>query len=67
MFDPSEMQREEKLLLAVPPQILAHPDETNESSATSGSGPFETCRGGLTMSVGRGRPEVDGPRSTRRE
>jgi hypothetical protein len=30
-------------------------------------GTFETCRGGLTMSVGRGRPEVAGPRSKRRD
>jgi hypothetical protein len=40
MFDPSEMQRVEKLLLAMPPRILAHPGEANESSATSGSGPL---------------------------
>jgi hypothetical protein len=29
-LDPAEMQREEKLLLAVPPQILARPDEAIE-------------------------------------
>jgi hypothetical protein len=33
---------------------------------TSGFGTFATCRAGLTMSVGRARPEVAGPRSERR-
>ena len=28
------------------------------NGATSGIGTFETCRGGLTMSVDRGRAEV---------
>jgi hypothetical protein len=63
MFDPSEMQREEKLLLAVPPQILAHPDETNESSATSGSGTKRTNRVGVLMSANQCRPEVSDTRS----
>jgi hypothetical protein len=58
MFDPSEMQREEKLLLAVPPQILAHPDETNESSATSGSGTKPTCRDVRLESVMRARADM---------
>ena len=39
-FDPSEMQRGEKLLLAAPLQVLVRPNEAKESSATSGSGPF---------------------------
>ena len=30
MFDPVEMRGEEKLLLAVPPQILARPDKVIE-------------------------------------
>jgi hypothetical protein len=56
--------------LTVSPALLVRADEVIKKSSTvheSGSGTFETCQPALKLSAYRGRPEVTGGQSERRD